>query len=64
MGYNNVGQLANFIYQILLNGDLRYLNPLDWVASKRYDSDDNGIQDCPTCANGIISTTVLTPTNQ
>ncbi|HMV07607.1 MAG TPA: hypothetical protein PKL56_13955 [Cyclobacteriaceae bacterium] len=46
------------------NGGLRYLSPLDHVASKRYDSNRDGIQDCPTCRNGITSATQLTPTNQ
>lgn len=54
----------DLIYQKLLNGDLRYLSPLDDIASPPYDDDGNGIQDCLTCANGIILSTVLTPTNQ
>ena len=60
----SLSQLVNVIYQKVLNGDLRYLSPLDKVASKNYDLNRDGIQDCSTCANGIISTTKLTPTNQ
>ncbi len=49
----------------LLNGELRYLKPLDFSASHLYDAlPHDGIQDCPTCLDGIISTTVSTPTNQ
>lgn len=46
------------------NGSLRYLNPLDDIASPRYDRNRDGIQDCPTCRNGITPATQLTPTNQ
>lgn len=45
------------------NGSLRYLNPLDHIASQRYDRNRDGIQDCPTCRNGITPVTQLTPTN-
>lgn len=56
-------ELSNTIYQILTNGGLVYLNPLDWIASPRYDANNNGLQDCNNCLNGIISTTTLIPTN-
>ena len=46
------------------NWQQRYLNPLDFLISDYYDSNGDGIQDCSTCLNGIISTTLLTPTNQ
>lgn len=48
----------------LNNGELRYINPLDPIASDKYDRNGNGIQDCPTCLNGIIPSSVLTPTNR
>lgn len=56
--------LADDVMELLQDGKLRYLSPLDKVASPSYDLNGDGIQDCPSCLNGIISTTSLTPTNQ
>ena len=66
LGNSNLSltQLADLIYQKILNGNLRYLNPINFTLSAPYDANRDGIQDCSTCANGIISTTQLTPTNQ
>jgi hypothetical protein len=56
--------IANAIYTKVLNGELRYIKPLDFSASPYFDANHDGIQDCPTCLNGILSSSVLTPTNQ
>lgn len=56
--------IANAIYTKVLNGELWYIKPLDFSASPYYDANRDGIQDCPTCLNGILSHSVLTPTNQ
>jgi len=63
-GFTTDQTISNGIMQLLLNGQLRYLNPLNWILSPLYDSNQDGLQDCPNCLNGIISTTNLTPTNQ
>ena len=57
-------ELVNLIYREMLDGNLRYLSPLNWSYSPRYDVNRDGVQDCVTCLNGIISETILTPTNQ
>jgi len=56
--------IADAILIRLNNGELRYIKPLNFVASPYYDGNNDGIQDCPTCLNGILSSSVLTPTNQ
>ena len=56
--------VVNAIMNKLTNGELKYIKPLDFVASKPYDLDNDGIQDCPTCLNGIVASSILTPTNQ
>ncbi len=56
--------IADDIMQKLQNGELIYLSPLNFVQSPLYDINKDGVQDCPTCLNGIISITVLKPTNQ
>lgn len=45
---STVEEVIEIIYQETLDGNLRYVKPLD----------------CANCLNGIIITTVLTPTNQ
>jgi len=63
--FNSNQSVANEIYQKLLNGELKYLTPLDFNISKGYDvNPHDGIQDCSTCLNGIYSNTQLKPTNQ
>jgi hypothetical protein len=61
--FNSDSELAETIYTKLLSGELRYLNPINRVASPLYDGNRDGAQDCSNCLNGIILTTVLTPTN-
>lgn len=56
--------IANAIYTKVLNGELRYIKPLDFSLSPNFDANHDGIQDCPTCLNGILGSSVLTPTNQ
>jgi hypothetical protein len=56
--------IASAILTKLNNGDLRYIKPLDFVASPTYDANRDGIQDCSTCLNGILPSSVLKPTNQ
>ncbi len=56
--------LSEDVMEKIIDGSLRYLSPLDKIASRPYDLNQDGIQDCLTCLNGIISTTSLTPTNQ
>jgi hypothetical protein len=56
--------LADDVMEKILDGSLKYLSPLDFTASPRYDANHDGIQDCPTCLNGIVPTTLLIYTNQ
>lgn len=63
-GDKSLSELSNIIFTKLVNGNLRYLSPLNFVSSPLYDANRDGVQDCPNCANGITSATVLTPTNQ
>lgn len=49
--------IADGIMSKLHNGELRYLDPLDWTLSPSYQSG------CATCSNGIILITRLIPTN-
>ncbi len=56
--------LSQAVMQKLLNGELKYLSPLDWTASPDFDGNGDGVQDCSVCRNGIISSTSLRPTNQ
>jgi hypothetical protein len=55
--------IRNGIMSKLNNGDLKYINPLNFVLSKAYDDNNDGIHDCPTCLNGIVPSSVLIPTN-
>lgn len=55
--------LSNLVFKSLNDGELKYLNPLDWIASPKYDDDGDGVQDCSNCLNGIIDSTKLTYTN-
>ena len=55
--------MINTRYKRALAGELRFINPLDFILSPRYDANNDGIQDCSTCLNGIISNSILTPTN-
>lgn len=56
--------ISNAIMTKLNNGELKYIKPLDFTSSPNYDANGDGVQDCPTCLNGILPTSVLTPTNQ
>lgn len=56
--------IAGAIMTKLIAGELKYISPLSFSSSPLYDKDKDGIQDCPTCFNGIISASVLIPTNQ
>lgn len=56
--------ISNAILAKLLAGELRYLDPLDFILYPLYDADGNHIQDCATCTDGIYSATLLKPTNQ
>ncbi|MBS1512550.1 MAG: hypothetical protein JST86_17020 [Bacteroidetes bacterium] len=56
--------VAEDIEQKLNNGELKYLKPLDFNASKAYDANHDKIQDCPTCLDGILLNTILVWTNQ
>jgi hypothetical protein len=57
--------IADGIFYKLLNGDLRYLKPLDFNTRRTYDGNGDGVQDCGTCTNGIIpGVTIMIPTNQ
>ena len=56
--------LSNEIFNDLNTGELRYLSPLNFISSPRFDNDGDGVQDCSNCRNGIISITQLIPTNQ
>ena len=57
--------VANDIYDKLVAGELKYLKPLNFVASPLYDvNPKDKIQDCPTCLNGIGATTTIVWTNQ
>ncbi len=61
-GSLSLSQLADLIYQKLLNGDLRYLSPIDyndpnfWDNPNTLEADDGN--------HGITSSTQLIPTNQ
>jgi hypothetical protein len=46
------------------NGEFKYIKPLNILLSPLYDGNQDGQQDCPTCLNGILPNSVLTPTNQ
>lgn len=57
--------IADAIFTMVTNGELLYIDPLNFILSPRYDDDQDGVQDCLTCLNGIIDTTsILKPTNQ
>jgi len=56
--------IADAIMNKLNNGDLKYIKPLNFTYSPYFDANGDGVQDCPTCLNGILSTSDLTPTNQ
>lgn len=56
--------IRNGIMNKLNNGELRYIKPLDRLLSHLYDENDDGVQDCPTCLNGILPSSILAPTNQ
>lgn len=62
--------VSNAVMARLLNGDLHYLFPLDFEISNEYDNDRDGIQDCSTCLDGILSyalngvETIIIPTDQ
>lgn len=56
--------IVTAIINKLNNGELRYISPLNFSTSRLYDDNRDGIQDCPTCWNGIIAASVLIPTNQ
>lgn len=56
--------IADAIMLKLNKGELIYINPLDRVSSRIFDANRDGLQDCPTCLNGIIPISKLTPTNQ
>jgi hypothetical protein len=60
---NNRNATSLQIMDALLNGRLKYLTPLDFNQSPRFDANRDGVQDCPTCLNGMISGTKLTFTN-
>lgn len=65
ISYWDPNTIADVIYSKLLNGELKYLKPLDYTQSPAYDSNRDGIPDCPTCRNGFMpGSTQLTPTNQ
>jgi len=55
--------ISSAIMTKLNNGELKYIKPLNFVSSPKYDANDDDVQDCPTCLNGILSTSALTPTN-
>ncbi|PKG52107.1 hypothetical protein CXF54_06000 [Olleya sp. 1-3] len=56
-------ELSNLVYQTHLEGNILYLNPLDFSLSPRYDINNDGVQDCLNCLNGIISLTQLIATD-
>ena len=56
--------IANAILSKLNNGELKYIKPLDFISSPIYDANHDRIQDCASCLNGILPSSVLTPTNQ
>lgn len=63
--FNSNATLANDVMVKYNSGALRYLAPLDFNASNLYDANNDKIQDCPTCLNGILpGITILKPTNQ
>jgi hypothetical protein len=52
-------QLIDIIYNALINGVLKYLSPLDYTQSPKYNPN------CASCRNGFVpGTTQLIPTNQ
>jgi len=55
--------MSDIVMQKLINGELKYLNPLDFTLSPYFDMNGDQIQDCPTCLNGITPSTVLKQTN-
>ena len=57
--------IENQVVVYLQNGILKYLKPLDFVNSPRYDVNVDGIPDCSTCLDGMTpGVTSLIPTNQ
>jgi hypothetical protein len=56
--------IVNAIMTKVNNGELKYISPLSFSTSGLHDWNQDGIQDCPTCWNGIIAASVLIPTNQ
>lgn len=61
-GFSSDASIAGMIKQMLNQGELRYLTPIDNVHYYPYDKNN---PNCATCTNGIIpGVTVLTPTNQ
>lgn len=64
-GQNNtdLSNLADEVYQKMLIGELKYLMPLDYTQSPRYDPINN--PSCTYCRNGFVpGLTELKPTNQ
>jgi hypothetical protein len=56
--------IASAMMAKLNNGELKHIKPLDLGASPYYDANNDGVQDCNYCWNGLISTSILLPTNQ
>jgi hypothetical protein len=56
--------ISNAILTKLNNGELRHIKPLSLAASPYYDANSDGVHDCSYCWNGIISSSILVPTNQ
>ncbi len=61
-GSLSLSQLADLIYQKLLNGDLRYLNPIDYNDPNFWDNPNTPETDDGN--HGITSSTQLIPTDQ
>ncbi len=55
----NLSTIANIIFQMILDGKMEYLNPLDYIQSPAYNPN------CQNCRNGFVpGLTHLIPTNQ
>jgi hypothetical protein len=55
--------LSDSMYNKVLAGDFKKINPIDTLLSPLFDKNLDCKQDCPNCLNGIIPSSVLSNTN-
>jgi len=52
--YTDLSSLADYIYGKILEGKMKYLYPLDYNQSPRYDANGDRVPDCSFCRNGYV----------